>query len=88
MYEYSSSCRESAIAHTLRGFDLELSSSVKEQDEFECLMHGHLRCLVAWHQQIGDDSLDGSKGPSPKAPLTLLDCIVDALPTEDGLRVF
>jgi hypothetical protein len=68
----------------------ELSSSVWENMEVICWLHGHLSCLVAWHKHLSDDSLEAKKleDAPTQAPLTMLDVVADAFPLDFGLRAF
>jgi hypothetical protein len=86
-YEHSVS-RKRITAQTLRQF--ERFPSVWKHETSLCLMHAHLSCLVAWNKHISGDSPETkrSKGPPPRAPLTLFELIVDTIPTFDGLRAF
>jgi hypothetical protein len=80
--------RERTIVRALRQFELSSSASEWEVDETARLMHGHLSCLVAWSKRISGDNQETKrmKAQPPQPPLTVLDLIVDAFPSYDGLR--
>jgi hypothetical protein len=86
------------IARTLHR--LELTPFMWQHNEYTCLMHGHLSCLVALHKRMRDDNLKAaviddklkvttrSTGLPPQPPLTMLELILDAFPSFNGMRIF
>lgn len=59
-----------------------------DRDRSLWLIHAHLSCLVAWQRHTSGACLRTKKEPSlpPPPPSTMLELIVDSLPSLEGLR--